>query len=52
MPYDIKRNYGGCRGYAVVGNSGIHGCHTTRLTAKISRRARTSRPVGRHLDWL
>ena len=39
MPYDIKRNYGGCRGYAVVGDSGIHGCHTTRTSAIEQQRA-------------
>ena len=39
MPYDIKRNYGGCRGYAVVGPSGIHGCHTTRASAIGQQRA-------------
>jgi hypothetical protein len=39
MPYDIKRNYGGCRGYAVVGSSGIHGCHTTRASAIQQQRA-------------
>lgn len=31
--YVIRRNYGGCRGYAVVGEGGIHGCHTTRASA-------------------
>lgn len=31
--YVIRRNYGGCRGYAVVGAGGIHGCHTTRASA-------------------
>ena len=31
--YKIIRNYGGCRGYAVVGAGGIHGCHTTRAAA-------------------
>lgn len=39
MPYDIRRNYGGCRGYAVVGESGIHGCHTTRRSATEQQRA-------------
>lgn len=39
MPYDIRRNYGGCRGYAVVGGSGIHGCHTTRRSAVEQQRA-------------
>jgi hypothetical protein len=31
--YLIRRNYGGCKGYAVVGAGGIHGCHTTRASA-------------------
>ena len=39
MPYDIRRNYGGCKGYAVVGPSGIHGCHTTRASATDQQRA-------------
>ena len=39
MPYDIKRNYGGCSGYAVVGPSGSHGCHKTRREAIQQQRA-------------
>jgi hypothetical protein len=39
MPYDIKRNYGSCRGYAVVGPSGPHGCHPTRSAAVQQQRA-------------
>lgn len=39
MPYDIRRNYGGCRGYAVVGPSGINGCHMTRASAVEQQRA-------------
>lgn len=39
MPYDIKRNYGGCSGYAVVGPSGSHGCHSTRAAAINQQRA-------------
>lgn len=39
MPYDIRRNYGGCRGYAVVGPHGSHGCHTTRASAIQQQRA-------------
>lgn len=39
MPYDIRRNYGGCRGYAVVGPSGINGCHMTRASAIEQQRA-------------
>ena len=31
--YVIRRNYGGCRGYSVIGASGTHGCHTTRASA-------------------
>jgi hypothetical protein len=37
--YVIRRNYGGCRGYAVVGAGGIHGCHTTRASAANQQRA-------------
>lgn len=37
--YVIRRNYGGCRGYAVVGAGGIHGCHTTRASAINQQRA-------------
>lgn len=33
MPYDIKDNYSGCNGYAVVGPSGILGCHKTMSDA-------------------
>ena len=39
MPYDIRRNYGSCRGYAVVGGSGQHGCHPTRAAAIRQQRA-------------
>lgn len=39
MPYDIKRNYGGCKGYAVVGPSGAHGCHPSRKKAIEQQRA-------------
>ena len=39
MPYDIKRNYGGCKGYAVVGPSGSKGCHPSRKKAIEQQRA-------------
>jgi hypothetical protein len=39
MPYDIRRNYGGCKGYAVVGPSGSHGCHPSRKKAIEQQRA-------------
>ena len=39
MPYDIRRNYGSCNGYAVVGPSGPHGCHGTRAEAVQQQRA-------------
>ena len=39
MPYDIKRNYGGCKGYAVVGPSGAKGCHPSRKKAIEQQRA-------------
>lgn len=35
MPYDIRSNYGGCSGYAVVGPDGsVRGCHSTRNEAR------------------
>jgi hypothetical protein len=35
MPYDIKRNYKDCKGYAVVKEGGeIMGCHLTRNAAQ------------------
>ena len=37
--YVIRRNYGGCRGYSVIGNEGTHGCHTTRASAIQQQRA-------------
>lgn len=31
MPWKIKRNYGGCKGYAVVKENGeVVGCHSSR----------------------
>jgi len=39
MPYDIKRNYGGCKGYAVVGPGGTKGCHPSRKKAIEQQRA-------------
>lgn len=40
MPYDIKRNYSGCSGYAVVGPGGdVKGCHGTRAEAVAQQRA-------------
>lgn len=34
MPWKIRRNYGGCKGYAVVKESGeVVGCHSTRGSA-------------------
>ena len=39
MPYDIKRNYGGCEGYAVVGPGGTKGCHPSRKKAIEQQRA-------------
>jgi hypothetical protein len=39
MPYDIKRNYGGCKGYAVVGPGGTKGCHPSRKEAIDQQRA-------------
>ena len=41
MPYDVRQNYGGCSGYAVVAaNTGrVVGCHVTRGAADRQRRA-------------
>ena len=40
MPWDIKRNYGGCKGYAVVKDNGeVVGCHSTRSGALAQQRA-------------
>lgn len=40
MPYDIRSNYGGCSGYAVVGPGGdVKGCHATEAEAKAQQRA-------------
>jgi hypothetical protein len=40
MPYDIKQNYGDCKGYAVAGEDGkVFGCHTTRSAAVEQQRA-------------
>lgn len=40
MPWDIKRNYGGCKGYAVVKENGeVVGCHKTRNAAIGQQRA-------------
>jgi hypothetical protein len=40
MPYDIKMNYGGCKGYAVVGPDGdVKGCHNSRPSAIEQQRA-------------
>jgi len=36
MPWEIRRNYGGCSGYAVVKlpDGSVSGCHTTRASAR------------------
>lgn len=40
MPWDIRRNYGGCKGYAVVKESGeVVACHKTRASAVAQQRA-------------
>ena len=40
MPYDIRMNYGGCKGYAVVGPDGdVKGCHNSRPSAIEQQRA-------------
>lgn len=34
MPWKIKRNYGGCKGFAVVKENGeVVGCHSSRSAA-------------------
>ncbi len=38
MPYDIRQNYGDCKGYAVVGPDGsIRGCHPSKADAEEQR---------------
>lgn len=38
MPYDIRQNYGGCKGYAVVGPDGtVRGCHPSKTDAEEQR---------------
>ena len=40
MPYDIRQNYGGCKGYAVVGPDGsVRGCHPSKENAEEQRMA-------------
>ena len=36
MPWEIKQNYGGCTGYAVVkeGTTEVEGCHSSRSAAQ------------------
>ena len=49
--YVIRRNYGGCRGYAVVGEGGIHGCHTTRASAVNQQRAIYASTARKSAEW-
>lgn len=41
MPWEIRRNYGGCSGYAVVKlpDGSVSGCHSTRGEARAQMRA-------------
>lgn len=40
VPYDIRQNYGGCKGYAVVGPDGtVRGCHPSKANAEEQRMA-------------
>ncbi len=41
MPWKIERNFGDCKGYAVVkeGTNEIEGCHSTREDAEAQQRA-------------
>lgn len=48
--YVIRRNYGGCKGYAVVGAGGIHGCHTTRASAINQQKAIYAATARKSLD--
>ena len=56
MPYDIRRGYGSCDGYAVVGPSGQMGCHATRREAIQQQRAlyaaeADSKKVTKSEEW-
>jgi len=49
MPWEIRRNYGGCSGYAVVKlpDGSVSGCHSTRGEARAQMRALyASEPVS------
>lgn len=40
MPYDIKQNVAGCKGWAVVNDKGeLKGCHAGRASALAHQRA-------------
>jgi hypothetical protein len=41
MPWEIKRNFAGCKGYAVVkqGSNELVGCHSGESAAKAQMRA-------------
>lgn len=41
MPWKVERNFGDCKGYAVVkeGTNEIEGCHKTRAEAVAQQRA-------------
>jgi len=40
MPYDIKQNVAGCKGFAVVNDKGeLKGCHPSRSRALAHQRA-------------
>lgn len=40
MPYNIKENYAGCKGFAVVNDAGeLKGCHPSRSRAAAHQRA-------------
>lgn len=41
MPWEIKRNFAGCKGYAVVkqGSNELVGCHVGEAAAKAQMRA-------------
>jgi hypothetical protein len=64
MPWDIKRNYGGCKGYAVVKrpDGSVSGCHSSRAAAEKQMAAlyssenmkgyKDKEKVSKNEDWL
>lgn len=48
MPWDIKKNHGGCKGWAVVSSTSgkTHGCHPTKEKARAQQKALYARGVA------